>query len=142
MADNGTILDRINAEGLNGGDTDVIDDLVAESFVEHNPPPGMHGDREGFKQMIREIHAAFPDFHTEVQDQIVAGDKVVERWTADGTHEGEWLGIPATGKKVHFEGIDISRLEDGRLVEHWTQMDTVTMLQQLGVIPTEEEAPA
>ena len=140
MSANGAILDRLNAEALNGGDADVLDELVADDFVEHNPMPGSTGDREGFMDLIRSIHAAFPDFHTEVQDQIVAGDKVVERWTADGTHQGEFLGIPATGNKVHFEGMDISRVENGRVAEHWTQMDTLAMLQQLGVIP--EEAPA
>jgi steroid delta-isomerase-like uncharacterized protein len=140
--ENRAVLDRLNAEAFERGNAAIIDELVADDFVEHNPMPGTSGDREGFKQLIGQIHSAFPDLKTTVHDQIADGDKVVERWTCSGTHQGEFMGIPATGRRVEFEGMDISRLRDGRIVEHWTQMDTLTMLQQLGVVPQEEPAQA
>jgi steroid delta-isomerase-like uncharacterized protein len=138
--DNATILDRINEEAFNRGDVNVLDELVADDFVEHDPMPGTPPDREGFKAMIRGLHAAFPDFHTEVEDQIVAGDKVVERWSCTGTQEGEFMGLPPTNRHVEIHGMDISRLADGRLVEHWTQIDMMSMLQQLGVMQAETPA--
>jgi steroid delta-isomerase-like uncharacterized protein len=140
--DNRAVLDRINEEAFRQGNTEVIDELVSEDFVEHNPMPGVEGTREGFKQMVAGLHQAFPDFDTQVQDQIAEGDKVVERWTAGGTQQGEFMGVPATGRRIEIEGMDISRLADGRIVEHWTQMDALTMMQQLGVIPEQEEATA
>lgn len=139
---NRAVLDRINEEAFRQGNTNVIDELVAEDFVEHNPMPGVSGDREGFKQMVGGLHEAFPDFNTTIEDQIAEGDKVVERWTAGGTHEGVFLGVPPTGKRIAIEGMDISRLADGKIVEHWTQMDALAMMQQLGVIPEEQEASA
>jgi steroid delta-isomerase-like uncharacterized protein len=140
--DNRAVLDRINEEAFRHGDTAVIDELVADDFVEHNPMPGFEGDREGFKTMVTALHQAFPDFHTEIEDQIADGDKVVERWTAGGTHDGEFMGVPATHRTVEIEGMDITRLADGKIVEHWTQMDALAMMQQLGVIPQEQEARA
>jgi steroid delta-isomerase-like uncharacterized protein len=139
---NRAVLDRINEEAFRQGNTGVIDELVSPDFVEHNPMPGFGGNREGFKQMVAGLHQAFPDFDTQVQDQIADGDKVVERWTAGGTQEGDFMGIPATGKHIEIEGMDISRIEDGKIVEHWTQMDAMAMMQQLGVIPEPQEAQA
>jgi steroid delta-isomerase-like uncharacterized protein len=138
--DNAKVLERINEEAFNRGDVDTLDELVADDFVEHDPMPGMSPDREGLKAMIRGLHAAFPDFHTEVEDRIVAGDKVVERWCSTGTQEGEFMGIPPTNRHVEVHGMDISRLADGRLVEHWTQLDMMSMVQQLGIMQAEMPA--
>jgi steroid delta-isomerase-like uncharacterized protein len=138
--DNAAVLDRINEEAFNRGDVGVLDELVAEDFVEHDPMPGTSPDREGFKAMIRGLREAFPDFHTEVEDQIVAGDKVVERWSCTGTQEGEFMGLPPSNRRVEIHGMDISRLADGRLVEHWTQVDMMSTLQQLGVMQAEMPA--
>jgi steroid delta-isomerase-like uncharacterized protein len=138
--DNAKVLERINEEAFNRGDVDALDELVADDFVEHDPMPGMSPDREGLKAMIRGLHAAFPDFHTEVEDRIVAGDKVVERWCSTGTQEGEFMGIPPTNRHVEVHGMDISRLADGRLVEHWTQLDMMSMVQQLGIMQAEMPA--
>jgi steroid delta-isomerase-like uncharacterized protein len=137
-SENRAVLDRINEEAFRQGNVGVIDELVAEDFVEHDPPPGTAPGREGFKDMIRTLHRAFDDQGFTIHDQIAEGDRVVERWTMTATHVGDWLGIPATGKRIVVAGMDISRLEDGRLAEHWTQMDALGMLQQLGVIPAEE----
>jgi steroid delta-isomerase-like uncharacterized protein len=140
--ENGQVLDRINEEAFNQGRVDVLDELVADDFVEHDPMPGTPPDREGFKGMIRSLREAFPDFHAQTDDQIVAGDKVVERWTCTGTHEGEFIGAPATHRRIEIHGMDISRLEDGRLVEHWTQVDMLSLLQQLGMLPEEAQEQA
>jgi steroid delta-isomerase-like uncharacterized protein len=137
---NATVIDRINEEAFNRGEVSVLDELVADDFVEHDPMPGMSPDRQGLKAMIRGLHEAFPDFHTEVEDQIVAGDKVVERWSCTGTQEGEFMGLPPTNRHIEIHGMDISRLADGRLVEHWTQIDMVSVLQQLGVMQAEMPA--
>lgn len=91
---------------------------------------------------MRALHQAFSDIEYTIDDQIAAGDKVVERWTVSGTHTGDWLGIPATGRRITFGGMDISRLQDGRMAEHWTQVDVLSLLQQMGVIPEQAGAPA
>jgi|1185.fasta_scaffold659889_2 steroid delta-isomerase-like uncharacterized protein len=140
--DNRAVVGRINEEAFRQGHAEVADECMADDFVEHNPMPGFGADREGFKQMVASLHQAFPDFEIRVEDQVAEGDRVVERWTCTGTHEGEFMGIPATHNKVDIEGMDMSRLENGRIVEHWTQMDSLAMMQQLGVIPSEQEARA
>jgi steroid delta-isomerase-like uncharacterized protein len=98
----------------------------------------MAGDRPGFKDFIRDIHQAFADQLHTVHDQIADGDRVIERWTMTATHAGEFMGIPATGRRVTLTGIDISRVEDGRIVEHWTECDMLGLLEQLGAIPAQE----
>ena len=140
--DNVAVVERINEEAFGQGRPEVADECLAESFVEHNPMPGFGTDRDGFKQLVTTLHQAFPDLDITVEDRVVQGDKVVERWTCVGTHEGDFMGIPATHNRVTVEGIDISRLEGGKVAEHWTQMDSMAMMQQLGAIPSEQGAPA
>src|SRR5436309_2883876 len=103
--DNRAVVDRINEEAFRQGRPDVADECMADNFVEHNPMPGFGADREGFKEMVTILHQAFPDFEMTIEDQIAEGDKVVERWTCRGTHEGEFMGIPATHNKVSIEGM-------------------------------------
>ena len=138
--ENRAILDRLNAEVLRQANLDAVDELMSDDFVEHDPPPGMAGDRQGFKDFVAGIHQAFADQLHTVHDQIADGDRVVERWTMSATHVGDWLGIPPTHKRITVSGMDISRLENGRIAEHWTQIDVLGMLQQLGAIPAEESA--
>ncbi len=137
---NKAVLDRLNEEVFRGGDVDVLDQLMAENFVEHDPPPGMTPDRDGFKQFVRSLRANLADIVYTVDDQVADGDRVVERWTMTGTHSGRWLGVPPTGKRITFTGIDISRLQDGRIVEHWTQLDLFGLFEQLGTSPAAEPA--
>ena len=132
---NRAVVDRLTEEVFNQGNVDVIDELVAEDFVEHDPMPGVEPDREGFKQFISTLRSAFPDLRTEVEDQIAEGDRVVERWRSTATHQGEFMGVPATGKRVTIEGMDISRIEAGKIVEHWTKVDILGLMEQLGAIP-------
>jgi steroid delta-isomerase-like uncharacterized protein len=136
--ENRAVLDRLNEEVLRQRNVDAVDELMADNFVEHDPPPGMVGDRQGFKDFISAIHQAFANQLHTVHDQIAVGDRVVERWTMTATHADEFMGIPATGRRVTLCGIDISRIEDGRIAEHWIQCDMLGFLEQLGAIPAHE----
>jgi steroid delta-isomerase-like uncharacterized protein len=123
-------------DALNAGDIDGFGDLLADDFVEHEVSPGLEPTKEGVKAFFRMYKAAFPDMHMDVQDLIVGGDKVVARTKATGTNQGEFMGMPATGKSVDVELIDIMRFgDDGLAHEHWGVFDAMKMMQQLGVVP-------
>lgn len=112
----------------------VVDEMVAPNFVFHNSVQTLYGP-EGFKQFARTYHAAFPEAHFTIEDAIAEGDTVVLRWTARGTHSGELLGIPPTGKQVMVSGITISLFSNDKNVESWGEFDALGMLQQIDVIP-------
>lgn len=123
-------------ELINAGDIDGFGELLAEDFIEHEELPGLEPSKEGVKQLFHMYRAAFPDLRMEAQDVLLSGDKAVARVRATGTHQGEFLGMPATGKSVDVQLIDITRFgDDGLAREHWGVFDTLAMLQQLGVIP-------
>lgn len=123
-------------ELLSAGDIDGFGDLVAEDFVEHEQTPGIEPTKEGVKQLFRMYTAAFPDLRMEAEDVLVSGDKVVARVRGTGTQQGEFMGMPATGKSVDVQLIDIIRFgDDGLAHEHWGVFDTLAMMQQLGAIP-------
>ncbi len=122
-------------EVFNRGNLSVVDKTTAENFVDHTALPGMAPGRHGAKQGFELLRAAFPDVHTTIDDIIAEGDKVVVRATMTGTHQGDFMGIPATGKPVKITGIDVVRFEHGQSVEHWGQWDTAALMQQLGVAP-------
>ena len=112
----------------------VLDELVAPNFVFHNSVQTLYGS-EGFKQFATTYHNAFPEAHFTIEDAIAEGDTVALRWTARGTHSGELLGIPPTGKQVTVSGITITLISNGKSVESWGEFDALGMLQQIGVIP-------
>ncbi len=118
------------------GDLDVIDELVASDYVGHDPamPEPLDGP-EGVKEFISTYRAAFPDARVRVEEQLAEGDLVATRWSGRGTHEGELMGIEATGRRVSVSGLTISRLEGGKIIEEFQNWDTVGMLQQLDAIP-------
>jgi predicted ester cyclase len=127
---------RMVEEVFNQGHMSMVDELLAPNFVEREElPPGMPRDREGVKVLTTMLRSAFPDFKATLDDIVAEGDKVVIRQTWSGTQKGEFMGIPPTGKKVSFGVIDIMRFEGGKVVEHWGQMDSMGMMQQLGAIP-------
>lgn len=130
---------RSGEEIFNSGNLDVADELYAPDYVLHNPslPEDLHGP-ESLKQYAAMPRAAFPDARVTVEDQVAEGDKVVDRWTATGTHTGEFLGIPPTNRRFEISGITISRFSGGKIVEDWYQGDDLGMMQQLGVIPNED----
>lgn len=123
-------VDEVQTEGNIG----AIDEFLADSFVNHSAPPGLPPDREGVKQLFTMFRNAFPDFRAVIHDLIAEDDKVVTRKTFYGTHEGELLGIPPTGKEVTIELIDILRVADGKITDHWNVVDQLGLMQQLGVI--------
>jgi len=137
---NKALFRRLMEEVFDRGNISLIDELFAPDFVEHEElPPGIPAGSEGVKQLSTMFRSAFPDFKATIDDMIAEGDKVVVRGTWSGTHEGEFMGIPPTGKRVSFGVIDIVRIEGGKFVEHWGQMDNMGLMQQLGLIPAPGE---
>ena len=132
---------RVVEEAFAEGNVDVIDELVAEDFVNHDTsaPPGLPPGREGLKELVRFYQTAFPDAQVVVDDQIAEGDRVVTRYTARGTHQGDFAGLPPTGRQITSSGISIDRIEGGKIVESWNEFNQLGLLQQLGAIP--EQAP-
>ena len=123
-------------EVFNRGNTSAIDELVAPDFVEHEElPPGVPSGREGVKQLSIMLRSAFPDLKATIDDILAEGDKVAARMTWRGTHKGEFMGIPPSGKNVSVEVIDFVRFAGGKFVEHWGLMDNASMMQQLGAVP-------
>jgi steroid delta-isomerase-like uncharacterized protein len=137
---NKALARRAFEEVYNRGDLAVVDELVAKDFVNHGSAlfGDVHGP-EGVKQVVAMVRAAFPDIRITVDDQIAEGDKVVTRWTARATHTGEFQGIAPTGKQGQVTGIDVDRFAGGRVVECWSSMDELGLLQQLGVVPAPEQ---
>jgi predicted ester cyclase len=111
----------------------VIDELYGPGYVWHGPFGEM--DLAGVKQMTPAFYAAFPDMHMTVEDLIAEGDKVVWRYSLRATHQGEFMGIPPTGKVVTWTAIIISRFAGGKFVEDWENLDLLGLMQQLGAIP-------
>jgi len=126
---------RFYDEVFNKKNRAAIDEFIDPNQVDHAAPPGTPGGLAGAKQTISMYLTAFPDLHFTVEDMIVEGDKIVARLTVRGTQQGAFMGIPPTGKHVTVTAIDISRMAGGKSVEHWIEMDTLGMMQQLGVIP-------
>lgn len=112
----------------------VIDELVAEEFVSHSAPPGLPPGREGVRMWAIAFRGAFPDLWSQVEDVIVEGDRVVERFSGGGTHQGELFGIPPTGVRMQTTGINILRIAGGKVIEHWGNSDDLGVMRQLGVI--------
>jgi steroid delta-isomerase-like uncharacterized protein len=134
------LVRRFVEEIFNQGNMRLADEIVAPDFVEHEQlPPGIPNGREGVKAMTSMMRSAFPDFKATIEDILADGDKVVIRMTWSGSHKGEFMGIPATGKRVSIGVIDIIRVSNGKFVEHWGQMDAMGMMQQLGAIPAPVE---
>jgi predicted ester cyclase len=130
--ENETIARRYYEEVWDRGNLAVIDQLVAPSISLNSWSPGL----EGLKQVITSTRTSFPDLHYTLEDIIAAADKIVVRFTFRGTHRGEYRGIAPTGKEVTYTGIGIWRIAGGKLVEHWSNIDLLGLLQQLGAIPT------
>ncbi len=131
---NKALVRRYVEEVINQGNVAAIDDFNPPTYVNHLPgsPPL---DVAGVKQFVTMVRTAFPDMHQTIEDLIAEGDKVVQRATLRGTHQGEFQGIPPTGKPVSVTLMNISRIADDKIVEDWVNFDQLGMLQQLGVIP-------
>ena len=121
------------------GNLDVADEIFAPEYVGY--PEDVRGP-EGAKETAKMYRNAFPDVQLSIEDQVAEGDKVVTRWIGRGTHQGELMGVAPTGNQVRVDGMTISRIEDGKIVEEWEIYDALGMMQQLGAIPSPEEAQA
>jgi steroid delta-isomerase-like uncharacterized protein len=138
--ENKAIVRRFVDEVQSKGNIDAIDELCSPEFINHSAPPGLPSNCEGIKQVTDMFRQAFPDSYFTVEDMVAEGDKVATRKTFHGTHQGEFMGIPPTGQRVSIGLIDIVRIVDGQVVEHWSMGDNLGMMQQLGVIPTPEQS--
>ncbi len=132
--DNKAVVRRIFEEIVNQGREDVIDELFDENYVDHGPGQDLHG-RDEFRSVIRMWLGAVPDVHCEVSHLIEEGDTVGWVVHTTGTHTGDALGIPATGKRFDTVSANIGVVRNGKAVEHWSEQGMLAMLQQLGVVP-------
>jgi steroid delta-isomerase-like uncharacterized protein len=123
-------------ELISQGDIDGFGRLVAAGFVEHEETPGLPPTKEGVLELFRGYRAAFPDLRMHVEEVIASGATTVARVTVSGTQDGEFMGMPPSGRRAEVQLIDIMRFDDaGLIAEHWGVVDTLSLLQQLGVIP-------
>lgn len=124
------------------GDIELVDELYAPDYVDHSPgnPPGLASGPEGVKQFVAMFRDAFPEGDATADDVIAEGDKVAVRWSGRGTHEGDFMGIPASGKHVSFSGTTIYRIADGKIAEEWTHADYLGLLTQIGAVPDVAQA--
>ncbi len=135
--DNKQFMQRFVEEVINKKNLDAVNELVAEDFVEHIPFPGQGPGREGLKHALSIFLSAFPDLQWILEEQIAEGEKVVSRFTMTGTHRGEFLGIAPTGNPVNVWGVVIDVVRDDKFAESRIIMDTLGLMQQIGVIPSE-----
>jgi steroid delta-isomerase-like uncharacterized protein len=140
MEENKALMRRVYEEVVNTGDLGRADALIAADMVDHEEVPGMPPGIEGFRWFVRTFRAAFPDFRITVEDVLAEGDKVATRFTMRGTHRGEFMGIPPTGKEIAVAGFDVVRIAGGKVVEHWGLGDNLGLMQQLGAIPVPAQA--
>jgi steroid delta-isomerase-like uncharacterized protein len=134
------LVRQLVEEAINLGNMSVIDEFLIPDFVEHEElPPGIPPGREAPKVLFTMLRSAFPDLKATIEHLIAEGDKVVLHMTWTGTHEGEFMGIPPTGKSISITVIDILGIAEGKFVEHWGVMDSMAMMQQLGVVPAPGE---
>ena len=138
--DNRALSDKV-FEAFNTGNADLLDEVISPAYVERTPvPPGWPPGRDGLKAFIRTFRTAFPDFRYTVEDTVCEGDKIAVRASAQGTHRGEFLGIPPTGKRATWTEMHLGRIADGKFVEHWANADQLGLFQQLGVVPEPSQA--
>jgi predicted ester cyclase len=130
------VVRRIYDEVFSQGALDVVDEVVSPDAIDHSPPPFPVDDvREGLKEFTRLLRTAFPDVRVVINDMVAEDGKVAVYFTVQGTHEGDFMGIPATGARVSFECFDLIRVADGVCTEHWGVQDNAALMLQLGVGP-------
>ena len=140
--ENKAMLRAIYEECFNAHDLNAMDKYFAPDYIEHSPEVPQPLDLQGFKNLLVMYWRAFPDVRFTAEAIIDEGDMLAWRDTFTGTHQGELMGIPPTGKSISITGVHYGRARAGKAVEHWAGVDTLGMLQQLGVIPMMGAAPA
>jgi steroid delta-isomerase-like uncharacterized protein len=136
------LVRRLVIEAQQNGNLDLVDEILAPDFVDHTPLPGLPPTRDGVKVLFSAFHTGFPDLRVDILDQISEAGTVATRKRFSGTHNGEFLGVPASGRSVELEVIDILRVRDGRITDHWVSADRLSLLTQLGAISGSDEAEA
>ena len=138
---NKALVRRFLDQVYNNARPEVIDELIADDYIDHSAPPAQAPGAAGTHQMYDAFRTAFPDLRVEIHDLVAEDDLVVVRATMTGTSRGPMMGAPPTGKPVQITSIVIVRLRDGRFVERWEQMDHLGLMLQLGVVaqPGEED---
>lgn len=134
--ENIAIVRRLTENGFVGGKIEVVDDVIAENCIDHDPMPGQAEGREGQKQICQMVVNGLSNRRTLQDEFLAVGDTVIENWIFQGTHTGEFMGVPSTGKEIQVRGIEIWRLANGKIVERWGVVDTGAVMEQLGVLPT------
>jgi steroid delta-isomerase-like uncharacterized protein len=137
---NKAVVRRYYDEVLNRGHIAVLDEIAADEYVENDPFPGQGNGRNDLKARVSTLLTAFSPCTFTIQDIVAEADRVVVRWRSSGNNSGEFLGMPPTNRDYTIAGIDIHRLTDARMVEHWHVVDQLSQLQQLGVIPAPSSA--
>ena len=134
---NKTLMRRMIEDVWNKENYALVDERVASDFIGQSPLREIHGPKE-YKQFFSTLHESFPDLHFSIEDMLTDGDKVVARWTVQGSHRGQFQGQPATGKQVTMTGITIGRFVNGKVVEGWMDCDALGLIRQLGSAPIPE----
>ena len=133
-----TPLQRFYDDFINAGNLSVIDEIIGPNYINHAAPFGLSNDKEGLKKLLEEFILAFPDQHIEAKMIFAKDDMAIAYWEITGTHQGKFFGVEPTGKKMKMTGIDIDRVKDGKIVEHWGGEDMMSLLSQIGAIKLPE----
>ena len=129
------VVRRNTEEVQGGGNFELFEELFADDFLDHTPQPGGTPDKAGARALYHHLREAFPDFRPEIRWQATDGNLVTTYKIYHGTHLGEFLGVPATGKEIHFETVDAMRVVDGKITEHWGVANLYSLMEQLGAKP-------
>jgi predicted ester cyclase len=136
---NKAIVRRMVEEVQSQHQIGLVDQLFAADFVDHSVPPGLPPDREGVKMQFAMFFQAFPDLRVVIHEQVAEADRVVTRKTFHGTHQGDLMGIAPSSRPVAFDVIDILRVREGKITDHWNLVDQLGLMRQIGVIPAPEQ---
>jgi steroid delta-isomerase-like uncharacterized protein len=135
MPDGTGMIKRFYTEVLEGGNLALIDEMVSDDLVDHDPMPGQSPNKDGVSFFVNTMRSAFPDLKATIMEPALAEGNLEARYVVlTGTHQGDLMGVPATGRKVEFSGIDIIRIDNGKVVEHWGATDTMALMQQIGAL--------
>jgi steroid delta-isomerase-like uncharacterized protein len=127
---------RLQEEVFGQGKLEVVDELLAPDYVSHAPgDPELSRGPEDIKEVVRAYHSAFPDINFAVEKQVAEGDMLVTWWIARGTHRGEFMGVPPSGRRIEVSGMSMDRISGGRIVENWNNWEALEMMSQIGAIP-------
>jgi steroid delta-isomerase-like uncharacterized protein len=136
---NKAIIHRMTEVFFNQGNVESAEQFFADTYVHHDPASPQVRDRDGLKQALRAFLAGCPDLHITTDALLAEGDTVTKRWTYHATHTGDLSGLPPTGKRITMSGLELFRLADGKIVESWVAYDNLSLMQQLGIMPTPEQ---